>query len=87
MSDYKCIRVINKNLSTEDFEQLYKQLCNLETGIISENKQSILFTGKSTTQRRFSVDAGCSTTEIRAFVRSIMFYAKDFINGVEIVEQ
>jgi len=84
MSEYKCIRVINKELSKEDFKKAYNFLCKLETGIISEDGCSILFSGKSEKKQRFSVDSGCYTTELRAFTQAVKWYLGKYEYGVEV---
>lgn len=83
--EYKCIRVKNKSLSTEDFEKVYKNLCKLETGLLSENKQSILFSGKSETKQTYCIDIGVTTSEYNSFKHAINYYIKNYKNDVEII--
>lgn len=84
MSEYKCIRVINKELPKADFRKAYDFLCKLETGILSDDEESILFSGKSAKKQRFSVDSGCYTTELKAFTQAVKWYLGKYEYGVEV---
>lgn len=84
MSEYKCIRVTNKELSKDDFKRVYDSLCRLETGLLSEDGGFISFFGKSEKKTQFSVDLGCNTTELRAFMNAIHFYLGEYEHGVEV---
>lgn len=85
MSEYKCVKVVNKTLTEEDFMKAHKLLCRLEIGILSDRKDTILFSGKSDKKEVFSVDSGCFTNELNAFKNAIKFYLGNYVKGVEIV--
>lgn len=83
MSEYKCVRVVNKELTKDDFHKVYDTLCNLEVGIMTEDHNAIVFSGKSEIKQRFSVDCGSITTELRAFLLAVRWYLRHE-SGIEI---
>lgn len=85
MSEFKCVRVINKNLPRGDFLDAYRLVCKLESGILSKDGLSFGFVGKSDRKRVFSFDCGAMTTECKAFVYAINHYLGKYSSGVEII--
>lgn len=83
MSEYKCVKVINKLLKKEEFAKVYAQLCKLEVGLINEHE--IVFSGKSETKHIFSIDNGCFTSERNSFILALRHYLGSYSTKVEIL--
>lgn len=84
MSEYKAIRIKNKNLSEKIFERACERMSLLERYVGSAQNQPVVFTGKSTKKIVYSVDCGADTTECNGFVSAITFYLGSDRDGVEI---
>lgn len=83
MSEYKCVKVINRFLTKEEFAKVYAQICKLEVGLM--NEQEIVFSGKSEAKQIFSVDSGCFTTERNSFILALQYYLGSDCTKVEIL--
>ncbi|MDD3921359.1 MAG: hypothetical protein PHO41_09340 [Eubacteriales bacterium] len=84
MKACKAIRIKNKSLSAEVFEEMHQRLNNVEDHLYCKEKQLMSFSEKSMTMPVYSIDCGATVSQYDSFMLEIEFFLGENLKGVTI---